>query len=340
MIRPVTCICFAMAVASGLYLYQAKDAAQVLDRSIEKTVRETEATRDQTRALRTEWTLRNEPDRLRQLAERYLPALQPVAPSQFANLSDIDGRLPAPKVNQPSEEAPLPEEGGQNNLDGTVGADAVIPQSGAPDDLPLPPLPPSPILQAGAAPPPAVPSPPVQAASTQPSSGQVQVPTTSAGPAQTAPRAVERSAAVTKPAVSVALVQPQGPRVPLPEPRPVAPRPADVRAAESRQTDTRSATAPVDLRTTEPARTPEPPRPTEARTAEARVVAPSRPVAPPRSVTAAVPSGPPAPLRAAAPGGSMLGMARDNAGGGAPPPLPIPRPVPVNTMPAQWPNGG
>ena len=36
MIRPLTIVTFLMACGSGLYLYQSKHAAQVLDRDIER----------------------------------------------------------------------------------------------------------------------------------------------------------------------------------------------------------------------------------------------------------------------------------------------------------------
>ena len=72
MIRPVTCVCVLLAGASGLYLYQSKHRVQLLDRQIESTVRATQAARERTGVLRAEWTLLNDPERLAQLAGRFL----------------------------------------------------------------------------------------------------------------------------------------------------------------------------------------------------------------------------------------------------------------------------
>jgi hypothetical protein len=110
MIRPVTCVCFVLACGSGLYLYQEKHRTQELDRKIEKTVRATDALRDQTRLLNAEWMLLNDPGRLRQLSEQYL-ALKVVTPAQFTSLADLDSRLPAPRAPepQPTDTVPVAE---------------------------------------------------------------------------------------------------------------------------------------------------------------------------------------------------------------------------------------
>jgi hypothetical protein len=100
MIRPVTCICFLLACGSGLYVYQSKHRAQVLDREIEKTVRAMDVLREQTRVLHAEWTLLNDPQRLQALAEQLLN-LKTVTPGQFTSLADLDGRLPAVRVPEP-----------------------------------------------------------------------------------------------------------------------------------------------------------------------------------------------------------------------------------------------
>jgi len=65
MIRPLTIVTFLMACGSGLYLYQSKHAAQVLDRDIERTVRDTATLREQSRLLAAEWTMLNDPETLR-----------------------------------------------------------------------------------------------------------------------------------------------------------------------------------------------------------------------------------------------------------------------------------
>ncbi len=72
MIRPLTIATFLMACGSGLYLYQSKHEVQLLDRTIERTVHETAALREQSRLLAAEWTMLNDPERLRQFSDTYL----------------------------------------------------------------------------------------------------------------------------------------------------------------------------------------------------------------------------------------------------------------------------
>ena len=96
MIRPFTCLAFLLACGSGLYLYQSKHRVKVLDEQIEQTVQDP-PTRcaSRRRMLSAEWTLLNDPERLRQLASQFL-TLQTVSPNQFTSLADLDSRLPPP----------------------------------------------------------------------------------------------------------------------------------------------------------------------------------------------------------------------------------------------------
>ena len=93
MIRPITCVGFLLACASGLYLYQAKHRVSVLDQQIERTVHASDAAREQIRLLHAEWTLLNQPDRLQQLADQFL-SLKPTTPNQFTSMAELDSRLP------------------------------------------------------------------------------------------------------------------------------------------------------------------------------------------------------------------------------------------------------
>jgi len=95
MIRPVTCLAFLLACSSGLYLYQVKHRVKVLDDRIAAVAKSTDGLREQTRMLSAEWTLLNDPERLRKLADEFLH-LQPVSPEQFTSLADLDSRLPPP----------------------------------------------------------------------------------------------------------------------------------------------------------------------------------------------------------------------------------------------------
>ena len=95
MIRPATCLSLVAAVGAGLYLYQEKHRAQLLDREITRTVKQAEQGRDRIGLLRAEWALLTEPARLADLASHHLQ-LQPTQLSQFAKLEDLPGRLPPP----------------------------------------------------------------------------------------------------------------------------------------------------------------------------------------------------------------------------------------------------
>ena len=105
MIRPVTCVCFLLACGSGLYLYQAKHRVNVLDQQIARTVRATDAVREQIRLLHADWTLLNQPDRLQKLADQFL-ALKTTNPAQFMSMADLDARVPL----MPEPEVPVPAE--------------------------------------------------------------------------------------------------------------------------------------------------------------------------------------------------------------------------------------
>jgi hypothetical protein len=102
MIRPITLVCFLLACASGLYLYQEKHRVQMIDRDIEKTVHATETIREQTRVLHAEWTLLNDPQRLQSLADQFL-SLKTVTPGQFTSLAELDNRLPPVRPPEPPQ---------------------------------------------------------------------------------------------------------------------------------------------------------------------------------------------------------------------------------------------
>jgi hypothetical protein len=112
MIRPFTCVCMVLAGASGLYLYQAKHRVQLLDREITSTIHATETARERIGVLRAEWTLQNDPERLAQLADRFL-TLKTVAPGQFTTMAELDKRLPPvrpppeTKPTEPDEDTPI-----------------------------------------------------------------------------------------------------------------------------------------------------------------------------------------------------------------------------------------
>ncbi len=105
MIRPITVATFLMACGSGLYLYQEKHEVQLLDRTIEKTVHETAGLREQSRVLAAEWTMLNDPERLRQYSDKYL-VMKSIAPPQFTSLASLDSRLPPVAPETPPQGNP------------------------------------------------------------------------------------------------------------------------------------------------------------------------------------------------------------------------------------------
>ena len=93
MIRPLTIVTFLMACGSGLYLYQieARGAGARPDNREDRA--RYRDLREQSRLLAAEWTMLNDPERLRQFSDTYL-ALKTITPTQFTSLADLDARLP------------------------------------------------------------------------------------------------------------------------------------------------------------------------------------------------------------------------------------------------------
>jgi hypothetical protein len=107
-IRPFTCICMLLAAGSGLYLYQSKHQALMLDREIGKTLNAVDAARQRSSLLRAEYALLNDPSRLADLSTQFLPDMKTTTPGQFTSLADLDKRLPA--IGLPPEPAAAPLE--------------------------------------------------------------------------------------------------------------------------------------------------------------------------------------------------------------------------------------
>ena len=122
MIRPVTFVALLLAGSSGLYLYQTKHRSEVLDQRIEQTLRKVSVARDHIGLLRAEWALLNEPDRLGQLAAQHL-SLQPLVPSRFVSVSDLDAHLPPLGPPDAPADGSAPEE--------TAAAASSAPAAGA-----------------------------------------------------------------------------------------------------------------------------------------------------------------------------------------------------------------
>jgi len=161
MIRPVTLVSLIAAAGAGLYLYQVKHSVSMLDRELRDVNRQTEVVRERTQILRTEWALLNEPDRLRQVAQRHL-TLEPMAPAQFIREAELERRLPAarPFAGPPSLFGPpeLPPSAPEALMVPSPVAAAPAPPTPAPARPEAPPrqaqAEPPPRLSAALAPPP------------------------------------------------------------------------------------------------------------------------------------------------------------------------------------------
>jgi hypothetical protein len=145
MIRPLTIATCLLACGSGLYLYQSKHEVQLLDRTIERTVHDTNALREQSRLLAAEWTMLNDPERLRQFSDTYL-SLRTITPSQFTSLADLDSRLPAPLPEAPAhgmdEQELVPvADTAPPVVPEPILADDPVPAAAVHEDLPVPPIP-------------------------------------------------------------------------------------------------------------------------------------------------------------------------------------------------------
>jgi hypothetical protein len=227
MIRPFTCVCFLLACGSGLYLYQAKHRVQVIDRAIANAVHATDELREQSRVLRAEWTLENDPQRLQTLADQFL-ALKSVAPSQFTGMANLDGQLPTvPVAGRPTAEPPP---------DGSPSEAAGVPLAQAPGSQPPQPAG-SVEAQVSEPPQPAPPSQPQVSEPTQPTGVASSEPASGLAASTQRPSehkpvpAAAHTANAEQPPVRppkvlarpvVAIVQPH----PVVQPRPVQPMPA------------------------------------------------------------------------------------------------------------------
>ncbi|WP_291295634.1 energy transducer TonB, partial [Elioraea sp.] len=104
MLRLSTLVWALIAVAVGLFLYQVKHEVQGLEQQLSRTNRAIGAAHERIHVLHAEWSLLNEPDRLRALATRHLD-LVPMRPAQFAAPQAI-AALPAAAPSIAVAEAP------------------------------------------------------------------------------------------------------------------------------------------------------------------------------------------------------------------------------------------
>jgi hypothetical protein len=207
MIRPITVICWILALGAGLYLYRAKHEVELMDKHIDKIAKQTSDLRAESRRLLDDWIRLGEPEQLHKYSDEYL-GLKTIAPTQFARLSDLANRLPAPQTDPPDTQpdvvaqssdpaAGVPVPGASSaegkSSDGPAsgvstagvhpstadagGGDADQVNAAGDEDLPLPPIPPATVPTEVAVTLPTVTAPPLQAkpVTPRPAAGQPEL---------------------------------------------------------------------------------------------------------------------------------------------------------------------
>ncbi|MDI2090754.1 cell division protein FtsL [Commensalibacter oyaizuii] len=104
MIRPFTLFCAIFAGISGMVLYTQKHKTTMLDHQIAKIVYDTQKIKARTAVLRTEWTLLNQPDRLKDLSNKFMPTLRPLQPNQFVQMASATKYLPPIDIQKDQSE--------------------------------------------------------------------------------------------------------------------------------------------------------------------------------------------------------------------------------------------
>lgn len=138
MIRASTVALVGLVLGAGLFTYQMKSRVAKLDHELVRVQRETLAEQERQHVLDAEWSLLNEPERLRRLAERHLP-LSPMQPRQFSELSDAVRRLPAALPETPSVASPPPLAGEGRGEGAPAAAPTPVAEPPAPPPAARPP---------------------------------------------------------------------------------------------------------------------------------------------------------------------------------------------------------
>lgn len=190
MIRPFTCVCMLLAGASGLYLYQSKHRAHLLDREIMRTIKASDVVRERIGVLRADYANLTEPERLAALSHQHL-GLKTLQPGQFVPPAELANRLPAPLppgATTLTDEEPVPM--AQAPVREAPMREAPAREAARPAARPA--VPPTPPAQVAAVRPPAPPTPSpapasVQVAALRPPAPPVPARRPEAAPAAEAP---------------------------------------------------------------------------------------------------------------------------------------------------------
>lgn len=93
-IRPGTIVWFCIVVAVGYAMFQVKYEVMQQEQTLAGINRQIAGDRDQIRVLEAEWSYLTRPNRLEQLASRFLQ-LQSMNAAQIANIADVPLRADA-----------------------------------------------------------------------------------------------------------------------------------------------------------------------------------------------------------------------------------------------------
>ncbi|MEE8393303.1 MAG: hypothetical protein V3R66_03085 [Rhodospirillales bacterium] len=100
MIRHTTILILLLAGALSLTLFTVKYHVQDLEQELTDLDRSIADDRQAIHVLKAEWSLLNDPERLRLLSTRYL-GMKPVEVEQFGDFDDLPERPPKSPVNMP-----------------------------------------------------------------------------------------------------------------------------------------------------------------------------------------------------------------------------------------------
>lgn len=153
-LHPLSVVTMLAAGLAGAHLYQTKHQVAQLDKELREVARQIEETEKRTQVLRASWAQLNEPGRLRQVVQSTMP-LEPMQPSQFVRLAELERRLPPAQPLDRSEPslfgapapATLPAEAiallppAPARLVAVAAAAIPAPGSAAAAVLPVPPVP-------------------------------------------------------------------------------------------------------------------------------------------------------------------------------------------------------
>lgn len=115
MVRGITILWAILALLAGVGLFLLKHDVQTKEDQLARLNRKISADRSAIHVLQAEWTYLNSPDRLRELAARYLPEMQPMKSDQVTTMDALPQRQPdgspAPSTAKPVASKTSPRSG-------------------------------------------------------------------------------------------------------------------------------------------------------------------------------------------------------------------------------------